>query len=103
MIDSIRKLAARHKRFDIQTPMRYRIVGEREWHYGTTLNISSSGILFEAETEVESGMNIEIRFALPVERSPGTPAMVSCRGTVVRSQESLILAARTFAARINRR
>jgi hypothetical protein len=48
-------------------------------------------------------MNIEIRFALPVERSPGTPAMVSCRGTVVRSQESLILAARTFAARINRR
>src|ERR1700757_4746552 len=40
---------ARAQRFQLHLPLRYRRLGEAQWHIGTTENISRSGLLFQAD------------------------------------------------------
>src|SRR5215813_4306965 len=40
---------ARAQRFQLHLPLKYRRLGEKIWHEGTTENISRSGMLFKAE------------------------------------------------------
>jgi len=77
----------RAQRFSLHLPLKYRLVGEPNWHQGTTENISRSGLLFEAEEMISPNAQLEINLVLPVEIAGLTAAEVVCRGQVVRTLE----------------
>jgi CheY-like chemotaxis protein len=83
------KLSApfRAQRFNLQLPLRYRLVGDLDWHAGTTENISRSGVLFRAEEMVQPAAQLEISLVLPAEIAGLASAEVICRGEVVRAME----------------
>jgi len=93
----------RNTRFPLRTPLFYRILGERKWFVGTTVNISKSGVLFEAEESPDPGTHIEMRFSLPVQTRNGPGATVTCRGVIVRSAGHAVLAAKFSSSRLVRR
>jgi hypothetical protein len=74
----------RAPRFAIETPLRYRRVGQSEWLEGTIENISRRGVLFRAESLIDSDKPIEMSFVLPVEISDQAPAEVVCFGYIAR-------------------
>jgi PAS domain S-box-containing protein len=79
---------ARAQRFYIQLPLRYRRLGEQEWHEGTTENISRSGMLFEADELLQPAAQLEINLVLPAEIAGLSSTEVVCRGEVVRTVQS---------------
>ena len=79
---------ARAQRFYIQLPLRYRRLGEKEWHVGTTENISRSGLLFEADELLQPAAQLEINLVLPAEIAGLSSTEVVCRGEVVRTVQS---------------
>jgi hypothetical protein len=98
----LRGKVTRAQRYEIDTMMRYRIRGEKEWREGVMKNISISGVLLHAANALPPDTVIEIRFSLPVHLNGEDAAEVLCRGSVVRSSthEGPGVAA-TVAARIN--
>ena len=79
--------AARAQRFHLQLPLRYRRLGEKEWHAGTTENISRSGMLFEGDEILQPAAQLEINLVLPQEIAGLSSTEVVCRGEVVRTVE----------------
>ncbi len=77
----------RAQRFYIHLPLRYRRLGEQEWHEGTTENISRSGLLFEADELLQPAAQLEINLVLPAEIAGLSSTEVVCRGEVVRTVE----------------
>ena len=65
-------------RFRIQTPLRYRESGQTAWCEGTVINVSRSGVLFHAASEVEPKITLELQILFPTE---DPPANVLCWGT----------------------
>jgi PilZ domain-containing protein len=63
-------------------PLRYRVLGEAQWHEGRTENISRSGILFRTTDIVDLDVRVEMSFVLPI--LPAPPAIL-CRGRIVRT------------------
>ncbi|HSY91515.1 MAG TPA: ATP-binding protein, partial [Candidatus Binatus sp.] len=78
---------ARAKRFHLHLPLRYRRLGEKDWHVGTTENISRSGMLFEADELLQPSAQLEINLVLPQEIAGLSATEVVCRGEVVRTVE----------------
>src|SRR5579859_3358854 len=78
---------ARAPRFQLHLPLRYRRLGEKIWHDGTTENISRSGMLFQADEELQPSSQLEINLVLPAEIAGLSATEVVCRGEVVRSVE----------------
>ena len=78
---------SRAQRFNLNLPLKYRLVGEGNWRKGTTENISRSGMLFRAEEIVSPHAMLEISIVLPVEIAGLSAAEVVCRGEVVRALE----------------
>jgi CheY-like chemotaxis protein len=82
------KLSAfRAQRFSLQLPLKYRPLGEQDWHSGTTENISRSGMLFRAEELISPNVQLEINLVLPREIAGLSDAEVVCRGEIVRAVE----------------
>lgn len=82
------KLSAfRAQRFVLQLPLKYRPIGEEDWHSGTTENISRSGMLFRAEGLISPNVQLEINLVLPREIAGLSDAEVVCRGEIVRAVE----------------
>ena len=54
----------RATRFPLHLPVRYRPVGEPEWHQGQTENISHTGALFSAEDLLPVDTRVEFRLVL---------------------------------------
>jgi CheY-like chemotaxis protein len=79
---------SRAQRFYIHLPLRYRRLGEKEWHVGTTENISRSGLLFEADELLQPAAQLEINLVLPAEIAGLSSTEVVCRGEVVRTVQS---------------
>jgi len=75
----------RAQRFQLQLPLRYRRVGEKIWHEGTTENISRSGMLFKADEALQPNSQLEINLVLPAEIAGLSATEVVCRGEVVRT------------------
>jgi hypothetical protein len=67
--------------------LRYRRLGEKEWHEGTTENISRSGMLFQANEILQPSSQVEINLVLPAEIAGLSSTEVVCRGEVVRTVE----------------
>lgn len=79
---------ARAKRFQLQLPLRYRRLGDKQWHIGTTENISRSGMLFQADQLLPPSVQLEINLVLPAEIAGLSETEVVCRGEVVRAIET---------------
>ena len=78
----------RAQRFNLQLPLKYRLVGENDWRKGTTENISRSGMLFRAEEMIPTNAQLEIYLVLPAEIAGLSAAEVVCRGEIVRSMKA---------------
>jgi PAS domain S-box-containing protein len=78
---------ARAQRFHLQLPLRYRRLGEQNWHDGKTENISRSGMLFQANELLQPSSQLEINLVLPAEIAGLSATEVVCRGEVVRTVE----------------
>jgi PAS domain S-box-containing protein len=78
---------SRAQRFHLHLPLRYRRLGENEWHVGKTENISRSGMLFEADELLQPSAQVEINLVLPAEIAGLSATEVVCRGEVVRTVE----------------
>jgi PAS domain S-box-containing protein len=75
----------RAQRFELHLPLRYRRIGENQWHVGTTENISRSGMLFQADESLQPSSQLEINLVLPAEIAGLSGTEVVCRGEVVRT------------------
>ena len=75
----------RAQRFQLHLPLRYRRLGETQWHVGTTENISRSGLLFQADDVLQPNSVLEINLVLPAEIAGLSGTEVVCRGEVVRT------------------
>src|SRR5215472_9290807 len=80
--------ATRAQRFQLHLPLRYRRIGEKQWHIGTTENISRSGLLFQADQLLPPSVQVEINLVLPAEIAGLSETEVVCRGEVVRAVET---------------
>jgi PAS domain S-box-containing protein len=79
--------ASRARRFNLQLPLKYRLLGESAWRNGTTENISRSGMLLRVEETIQPNAQLEIKLVLPAEIALLSPAEVICHGEVVRTVE----------------
>jgi DNA-binding response OmpR family regulator len=79
---------SRAQRFQLHLPLRYRRLGEKQWHIGTTENISRSGMLFQADQLLSPSVQLEINLVLPAEIAGLSETEVVCRGEVVRAVET---------------
>ena len=77
----------RAQRFQLHLPLRYRRLGEKDWHVGTTENISRSGLLFQGDDVLQPSAQLEINLVLPAEIAGLSGTEVVCRGEVVRTIE----------------
>ena len=77
--------AFRAQRFNLHLPLKYRLLGEPDWHEGLTENISRSGMLFRADETIAPSAQLEINLVLPPEIAGLSQAEVICRGEVVRT------------------
>lgn len=78
---------SRAQRFQLHLPLRYRRLGETQWHDGKTENISRSGLLFQADDVLQPNAQLEINLVLPQEIAGLSGTEVVCRGEVVRTEE----------------
>jgi signal transduction histidine kinase/DNA-binding NarL/FixJ family response regulator len=76
---------SRAQRFQLHLPLKYRQLGEKDWHEGKTTNISRSGMLFQAEQMLQPNAVLEINLVLPAEIAGLSPTEVVCRGEIVRT------------------
>jgi hypothetical protein len=73
--------------------MRYRASGEPAWSRGDTVNISRTGVLFQAGDPIEPATLLEMHILFPSEITGDSPASVICWGHVVRIDGSALAAA----------
>jgi DNA-binding response OmpR family regulator len=78
---------SRAQRFQLHLPLRYRRLGETQWHVGKTENISRSGLLFQSDDVLQPNAQLEINLVLPAEIAGLAGTEVVCRGEVVRTVE----------------
>jgi hypothetical protein len=74
----------RAQRFPLSIPLQYRKSGVLYWQDGKTINISRTGILFQADETIPADFVLDIRVHLPRD------AILKCQGPVVRTEESAI-------------
>lgn len=77
----------RNSRFPIIQDLRYRLIGGRGgtiWGAGKTLDISSNGILFTAETPLPLGKKLELAVSWPAQLDGKCPMKLVARGRVIR-------------------
>jgi hypothetical protein len=84
----------RAPRFQLHLPLKYRRLDEDRWHDGETRNISRSGLLFQAEgelqpRELQPNVQLEINLVLPAEIAGLSPTEVVCRGEIVRTVQAV--------------
>jgi hypothetical protein len=77
----------RGDRFPIEREMRFRVEGRRGYlceGAGTTLNISSGGVLFSTEQEIPVGSRIELSISWPAQLENKCNLKLVARGRVTR-------------------
>lgn len=100
MNEQLRSPKKRSRYYPIQAPIEYRVHGERLWRKGVSRNISDTEIVFEAECELNQGIQFEAHLSLPPIADQETA--ISFQATVVRSSEGGMCAARIFSGRLCR-
>jgi hypothetical protein len=85
---------SRATRFPLNLPLRYRESGTIPWHEGSTVDISRTGILFQAGQDLPLRTALEMRIEIP---SPSKVTLI-CRGPIVRKQEPMFSETRSVLA-----
>jgi len=76
---------ARAQRVRFRSPIRYRWIAESEWHFGDTVDISGSGLLFLCETPLEVGTEVEVILPAKAQQAGNVLLLnLTYRGRVVR-------------------
>jgi hypothetical protein len=76
------------QRFPLHLAVRYRVIGAKSpirWNVGESINISSTGILFQTPEEIAPGQGIEAFVAWPVSLDNRVPLKLAIKGPVVRT------------------
>ena len=84
MFEAENAAPARAPRFPMQLPVHYRLAGETMWRYGTTENISRSGVLIRTDQQLEPNVHLEFSVELPTSVFGMAATEILCRGEVVR-------------------
>ena len=78
----------RAPRYDLQIPVRVRLMGGSGWLEGLTANVSRSGVLFRAAGDLRPDALLEMGLMLPsLLGLGGSASQVLCLGCVVRVDE----------------
>jgi hypothetical protein len=81
-------------RFALQMPMRVRALAVAAWFEARTENVGRSGVFFRHERTtgdeiaLQVGTPVEMILSLPVELGGGSSATTTCRGRIVRIEQS---------------
>jgi len=67
------------------------------------VNISTTGVLFRADSAIKLGTRIEMQFSLPMQSEKLSSTCVSCHGVIVRVAELRLFGAKISASRLLRR
>jgi hypothetical protein len=76
------------RRYDITLDLRWKLIRRRrvlDAGTGTTLDLSSSGILFETDRQLPAGLNIELFISWPVLLHNVSPLQLVVMGKIVRA------------------
>jgi hypothetical protein len=71
----------RAQRFPLRVPLHYQKSGMTHWNEGRTLNISCTGILFQADESLPQNTMLDIRVDFP------SRVTLSCQASVVRAED----------------
>ncbi len=74
----------RAPRYPIVAPVFYKPYGGTEWHVGTTVNISRSGVLFHGGMDIAVKTPLEMQIEFPAEVTGDSGTRLTCWGPVVR-------------------
>jgi c-di-GMP-binding flagellar brake protein YcgR len=79
------------RRYDLTLPISVRFAAERivARREGTTRDISTRGLFFVIDKEVEAGSDLDIMLTLPAEIVNGSDVFVRAQGKVVRVEQRL--------------
>jgi hypothetical protein len=83
----------RADRLRLEIPITYRQQGDEEWFVSHVVNVSESGVLF-GPTGLKPGAVVDVIIAPPVPVGSRVPGPHMCAGTVVRTTEIGVVAAR---------
>ena len=92
----------RAQRFPIHVSVQYHECDKRDWHEGITINISRTGILFQADQDIAPQTELELRVLFPAEITGSSPMNVLCWGPVVRKAAGAPPGSSLIAAAIQR-
>lgn len=82
-------LVPRAERFVVELTVRYRALGQPEWSYGLTRNISTTGLLFNVLKPLDVDTPVEIEVAVPRPFVGHDHARLTCTGHIVRGIREL--------------
>lgn len=102
MIPTMTHQTKRSQRYVICAPLHYRIRGERAWHSGLCRDMSESGILFESAAALGPGAQFEMYLTLGQTFGARNETSIRFRGTIVRSPQQGVWAARISGGRLRR-
>lgn len=77
-------MTRRALRFPLRLPLKYRIYGDATWRTGEVVNISATGVLFQASAEARKGVRIDVSIDLPGRPHSMKGTRIVARGTIVR-------------------
>jgi c-di-GMP-binding flagellar brake protein YcgR len=79
------------RRYDLSLPIIIRIPTERELdtQQGKTRDVSTRGLYFVVQQNLEAGSELDITMTLPAEITHGTEVFVRARGKVVRVERRI--------------
>jgi hypothetical protein len=86
----------KNQRFDLKLPFEIIRTGTNAKLFGETRNLSSSGVLFSSDSDVEVGEPIEYMITFPKPANSRSEVRLRCVGKVLRQEES------KFAATLER-
>jgi hypothetical protein len=80
------------RRYDLSLPIIIRVPTERELdtQQGKTRDVSTRGLYFVVEQNLEAGSELDITLTLPAEITHGTEVFVRALGKVVRVERRMI-------------
>ena len=81
------------RRYPLQLRLSGEVLGERRFHFGgTTINMSSEGILFAADTPVPADSRLQLNVEWPARSGTGERLELLVFATVVRVREDAVAA-----------
>jgi PilZ domain-containing protein len=79
----------RKHRFPVNWPLQYRRVDESEWRRGRIINMSISGVLFEAAEPLSADEAVELSIMFQAPGRQISSSVVSTSGYVVRTESKI--------------